>query len=139
MFRVRPQATWIVSPGNRSTRGAMRDLVIKAVDLLHRGVHLLVVDHFPAGPRDPNGTHGAIWEELDDRPFTLPPDRPLTVASYVGGAVQEAFVEPAAIGEPLPDMALFLSPEIYVSVPLEKTYLSAWEDVPEYWRGVLEA
>jgi hypothetical protein len=34
-------------------------------------------------------------------------------------------------------MPLFLTPEVYVSVPLEATYLAAWEGMPEYWRDVL--
>jgi len=41
---------------------------------------LLSVDLLPPGPRDPNGIHGAIWGELTDDPFTLPPDEPLTLA-----------------------------------------------------------
>jgi hypothetical protein len=34
-------------------------------------------------------------------------------------------------------MPLFLTPEVYVPVPLEPTYQSAWDAVPTYWRGVL--
>ena len=127
----------IVSPGNKSTRGALRDFTGKAADLLRRGVHLLVVDLFPPGHRDPEGIHGAIWEELADSDFVLPEGRPLTLASYVGGATQEAFVETIAAGSPLPDMPLFLAEEQYVPIPLEKTYQSAWEAVPEFWRGWL--
>jgi tetratricopeptide (TPR) repeat protein len=35
------------------------------------------------------------------------------------------------------DMPLFLTPGVYVPVPLEKTYQSAWEAVPSFWRDVL--
>ena len=48
-------------------------------------------------------------------------------------------VEPVAVGGVLPDMPLFLTSGIYVSVPLEVTYLSAWEEVPARWREVLTA
>ena len=51
----------------------------------------------------------------------------------------EAFVEPAAVGAVLADMPMFLTPEVYVPVPLEMTYMSAWESVPAYWREVLTA
>jgi len=129
----------IVSPGNKSTRGALRTFAEKAADLLRRGVHLLVIDPFPPGPRDPQGIHGAIWDELDNSNFVLPVGRPLTLVSYIGGISQDAFIEPVAVGAPLPDMALFLTPDVYVLVPLEKTYRSAWEAVPAFWQKVLEA
>ncbi len=32
-------------------------------------------------------------------------------------------------------MPLFLTPEVYIPLPLERTYESAWEAVPAYWRG----
>ena len=129
----------IVSPGNKSTRGAMRAFVDKAAELLRRGIHLMIVDPFPPSARDPEGIHGVIWSELDNSDFTLPTHRPLTLASYIGGVCQEAFIEPVAVGALLPDMPLFLTAENYVQVPLEKTYQSAWEAVPAFWRGVLEA
>ena len=66
----------------------------------------------------------------------LPPDRPLTLAAYAAGAELRAFIEPVAVDLPLPDMPLFLEPEIYVNVPLETTYLAAFAAVPRYWRNV---
>ncbi len=44
-----------------------------------------------------------------------------------------------AVGQPLPDMPLFLTPDNYVSVPLEASYLDAWRGDPQRWRRVLEA
>ena len=44
-----------------------------------------------------------------------------------------------AVGDTLPEMPLFLTPEVYVPVPLEATYRAAWEGVPEFWRDVLSA
>jgi hypothetical protein len=73
------------------------------------------------------------------RPFSsLPPDKPLTLASYEAGPAQAAYVEPIGIGEALPDMPLFLAPERYVNVPLEATYMAAYSGVPLRWRWVLE-
>jgi hypothetical protein len=128
----------IVSPGNKNNRHGLRAFVEKAVELLRGGIHLLILDPFPPGPRDPQGIHKAIWDEYTDSDFTLPPDRPLTLAAYIGGPCPEAFVEPTAVGRPLAEMPLFLAPDSYILVPLEPTYQSAWEAVPAYWRGVLQ-
>ncbi len=129
----------IVSPGNKNNRHGVRAFVEKAVEFLRAGVHLLVVDLFPPSPRDPEGIHKVIWDEIEDRPFALPPDRPLTLAAYVGYPIPEAFVEPTAVGLGLPGMPLFLTPKVYVPVPLEETYQAAWEAVPAFWRNVLTA
>jgi len=127
----------IVSPGNKNNRNGLRAFVTKAVEMLQAGVHLLIVDLLPPGPRDPQGIHQVLWEELmGESDFTLPADAPLTLASYVGGG-SEAFVEPTAVGVSLIDMPLFLTPEVYVPVPLEATYQSAWEGLAAFWRGVL--
>jgi hypothetical protein len=53
----------IVSPGNKSNQAALNAFVRKARGALAAGVHLLLVDLFPPGPRDPTGMHGAIWGE----------------------------------------------------------------------------
>jgi hypothetical protein len=127
----------IVSPGNKTARHALRAFVDKAAQVLRAGIHLVIIDLFPPGQRDPQGTHKAIWDEFIDNDFTLPADKPLTFVSYIGGRFPEAFIEPLAVGAPLPEMPLFLTPEIYIPLPLETTYGSAWEAVPSYWRDVL--
>jgi hypothetical protein len=128
----------IVSPGNKSSRYALRTFVEKAVEALYRGYHLLIVDLFPPTPRDPQGIHGAIWEEISNDPFELPAGEPLTLAAYSAGPVKLAWVEPTAVGRELIDMPLFLEPEIYVNVPLEATYQAAYRGVPRRWKQVLE-
>jgi len=127
-----------VSPGNKSSRHGLRSFVDKAAEALRAGIHLLIVDLFPPGPCDPQGIHKAIWDEFVDSDFTLSPDKPLILASYSGGPTKEAFVDPVAVGQKLPDMPLFLTQHVYVPVPLEATYQSAWEAVPAFWREVLE-
>lgn len=109
----------------------------KAEELLRAGIHLLIVDLFPPGPRDPQGIHRAIWDQFDDNDFTLPADKQLTQVAYIGGPCPEAFIQPTAVGGTLSEMPLFLDPDTYVPVPLEATYQAAWEGVPEYWRNVL--
>ena len=129
----------ILSPGNKSSRHALRSFVDKAAAALVRGYHLLLVDLQPPGPRDPHGIHGALWEEIGDDPYVAPADKPLTLAAYSAGPVKTAYIEPTAVGDVLPDMPLFLDPERYVSLPLEPTYQAAWRGVPRRWRTVLEA
>jgi hypothetical protein len=129
----------IVSPGNKDSRHAVRAFASKAADYLHARINLLIVDLFPPGRRDPQGIHKVIWDELHEEPFELPPDQPLTVASYAAGAEIVAYVEPVAVGEPLPDAALFLTWDRHVPCPLEATYQTAWEQFPAPLRGPLEA
>jgi hypothetical protein len=128
----------IVSPGNKNSRREFDAFVKKADEILKAGIHLLIVDLFPPGPRDPQGIHRAIWGDgPEDDAVTPPPDKPLTCAAYIGGRPREGFVEPVAVGDALPEMPLFLTPGVYVPVPLETTYRSAWEAVPAVWREVL--
>jgi hypothetical protein len=129
----------IVSPGNKSSRHALTSFVDKAVEALFRGYHLLLIDLFPPGPRDPQGIHAAIWSELCDDPFVLPSDEPLTLVAYSAGSRKRAYIEPTAVGRALIDMPLFLTEDAYVPVPLEATYLAAYRGVPRRWREVLEA
>ncbi len=128
----------ILSPGNKSSRHAIRTFLEKAVAARTQGIHLLLADLFPPGPRDPRGIHVALWEKLtgDAPPGVI--DKPLTLAAYSGGPAPTAYVEPVAVGDVLPDMPLFLDPEQYVNVPLEATYRAAYEGVPEYYRQILE-
>jgi hypothetical protein len=129
----------IVSPGNKAARNAFRAFVLKALELLEGGVHLLLIDLFPFGRRDPRGCHDAIWQEYTgEAEFTPPPGLTLTLVSYRAGPVPEAFVEPTAVGRALIDMPVFLTPETYVLLPLEPTYRAAFDAVPAYWRDVIE-
>jgi len=120
----------IVSPGNKNSRHALRSFADKALELIRQGVNLLVVDLFPPGPRDPQGIHPLIWDEITDQPFAPPPCKPLTLAAYQCEPTKTAYVEPVAVGEPLPDMPLFLSGEWHVQTPLEETYQTAWDVMP---------
>jgi hypothetical protein len=129
----------ILSPGNKAGQSAITSFTLKAQDLLAAGVHLAVVDLFPPTPRDPQGIHPIILGEDESDTFRFDPDKPLTCASYIGGPGAEAFVEPIAVGDTLPDLPLFLTPLEYVPVPLQATYASAFDAVPEFWREVLTA
>lgn len=127
----------IVSPGNKDNTSGLKTFVRKAGKLLRRGVHLLIVDLFPPSVRDPHGIHKAIWDPFKEEPFDLPPDKPLTLAAYVAGYEKVAYVENVAVGDQLPDMPIFLTPDHYVPCPLEATYQVAWGVFPAALKGPL--
>jgi hypothetical protein len=129
----------VVSPGNKNSRHGLLSFVEKATRIMRAGIHLVILDLVPPSRRDPQGIHKAIWDEIIDNDFSLSPDNPLTLVSYIGGPIPEAFIEPTSVGSVLPEMPLFLTPEVYVPLPLEPTYRSAWEDVPSYWRDILSS
>ena len=129
----------VVSPGNKAGRNALRAFVDKAAELLDNHIHVLVLDLLPPGRRDPQGIHGEIWDAIAGEEYTAPPGRPLTLAAYESGATVRAYVVAAAVGDPLPDMPLFLEPGAHVLAPLEATYQAAFAAVPRRWRRVLEA
>ncbi len=128
----------IVSPGNKSHRRAFQDFVNKACEFLEHRIHLLLIDPFPPGPRDPQGIHAAIWEQVQDAQFELPADQSLTFVAYECDHITRAYIETLAVGQLLPDMPLYLEPHGYVMVPLEATYQAAFTEMPRRWQTVLE-
>jgi hypothetical protein len=128
----------IVSPGNKDSRNSLRSIVEKAVAFLRGGIHLLIVDLFPPSDRDPQGIHKAIWDEFADEPFALPAGKRLTLVAYQTGDGITAHIEPLGVGDPMPDMPLFLAPGAHVLVPLEATYAATWAACPEPIRELVE-
>jgi hypothetical protein len=128
----------IVSPGNKDTRHAFQSFVSKAIQFIDAGIHLLIVDPFPPTPRDPQGIHKAIWDEIGDRHFELPSGKPLTLVSYEVGDKTIAYVEPISVGDTIPNMPLYLAPGQYVQCPLEATYCTTWGVFPDALKGQLE-
>ncbi len=120
----------VISPGNKASRNAFRALIDKACQLLEHRIHLLLLDLFPPGRRDPHGLHAAIWEEITDEAFEPSTDKPLAMAAYESALTIKAYLEPVAVGDSLPTMPLFLEADGYVPVPLEATYQAAFAKVP---------
>jgi hypothetical protein len=117
----------------------LRRFVEKAGDLLGQGVHLLVIDLFPPGPRDPQGVHAAVWDDAGgSAPAARPADKPLTVAAYDAGPPAVAYVNLLAVGDPLPEAPIFLRPEHYVPAPLEATYQETWRTFPNPLKRLLQ-
>ena len=105
----------IVSPGNKIARCYSR-VRAKAVDSLKRGPF---VDCGFVSPnrRNPQGIHHVIWRRIRDEPPELPKDKPLTLAAYISGSAIAAHIEPVAVGDPLPDMPLYLRLRTISHVP----------------------
>jgi len=128
----------IVSPGNKAGRHALQAFVDKAAELLDKRVHLLILDLHPPGSFDSQGIHGAIWPYITGVDYEAPSDKRLTLAAYESAETLRGYIEPVALGDVLPAMPLFYEPHVYVNVPLEATYESAFLGVPRRWRRVLE-
>jgi hypothetical protein len=128
----------ILSPGNKDRAASIEEFAEKVDSALKAGIHVLVVDLFGPTRFDPQGIHGAIWAEFDSATYDLPEGEPLTLASYEAGVTPEAYVEHLALGDPLPDMPLFLDIGTYINVPLEPTYEAAFRGMPAIYRSRLE-
>lgn len=124
----------IVSKANKAGRRPFEDFVRKASEFFRHRVHLLILDLHPPTARDPQGIHGAIWEDIAGEAYEAPADKPLTLAAYEASSGIRAYVEPVAVGDRLIDMPLFLAFRRHVPVPLEATYREAFESVPRRWR-----
>jgi hypothetical protein len=128
----------VISPGNKAGRAEFRAIVNKSVDFLRQGVHLLVIDLFPPGKRDPQGIHKAIWDEFREEEFALPTGKPLILVSYDAGPPRVAYVEAVAVGDALPDMSIFLEPGFHVPAPLDVTYQTTWDAFPHPLKKLLK-
>lgn len=127
----------IVSPGNKHSERALKAFVDKSASLLEGGTHLLIVDLFPPTPRDPAGLHSAIVAGLGETPTQLSADKPLACVSYHCDGDLIAYIEPLAVGDPMPDMPLFLSLRGHVVVPLAATYDATWAACPQPIRDLV--
>jgi hypothetical protein len=131
----------IVSPGNKPSEIAVQGFSKKLAEAMRRGCHLMVFDVHPPTPRDPRGMHVRFWQDSfgeTDVPGVTH-EQPLGMAAYRCDLAPTAYFEPLAVGDVLIDMPVFLTPDLYVNVPLEATYLDAWRGVPDRWKRVIEA
>lgn len=124
----------IISRSNKDSRHRMDQSLQKIAAAFDAGYHALVIDLYPPGTFDPQGIHGAIWDYLFGTRPPAPQDRPLTLVSNGVEPPTTAYVEPVAVGVPLPDMPLFLDAGWYVKIPLEETYSQTWEGFPAPWK-----
>ncbi len=135
----------IVSVGNKQSQHELEQLFSKLDQALSRGCHLLVIDLHPPNRLTPNGLHAAFWEHRAGTGHRVTTEKPLGLSAYRAHRPGEnvvhprAWFQPVAVGEELPDMPLFLTASHYINVPLESTYLEAWQGVPGRWKRVIES
>lgn len=128
----------IVSPGNKHSPLEVKKFVEKCNAALERGIHLLIIDILPPGKHDPQGIHASLWNYRYSESHGVSSEEPLGLSSYRVDDVPRAYFQPLAVGQPLPDMPVFLTPRHYVNVPLESSYAESYRGVPERWRRVIE-
>jgi len=129
----------LVSPANKRARASFRAFVNKSLNYLYSGIHLLLIDPFAPGRGDPQGMHAVIWRRYGGHPKPRPDGGLRTVVSYSVGKKIAVYLEPFDLGDPVPDMSLFLVPGKAITVPLESTYQEAWDNVPDQIRDKLLA
>jgi hypothetical protein len=127
----------IVSPANKDRIAHVEEFAGRVADALRAGIHVLILDLFPPGRHDPNGLHEAIIQQFSPSTYELPVPDGRTFAAYIGGPRDKAFIAHPRVGEELPVMPLFLTPEWYVNVPLASSYDMAWRGTPTVWREAL--
>lgn len=133
----------IVSPGNKRGRKALVDFVEKTQNFLAEGINVVLIDILPPNKLAPTGLHPLIWEDEHDSTFDPTAEEPLTLAAYRAEEpdttdVTEAFLERLAVGGVLPDMPAYIEPDHFINVPLEATYMRAWESCPKDMRYYVE-
>jgi hypothetical protein len=129
----------LVSPRNKDRALSVGDFAGKVAGLVRRGVHVVVIDILPPGRFDPGGMHAAIWPGLDTEPDPVAPpaDQPLTFAGYRADERPVAYLSYAGVGQPLPDVPLFLDDGVFVEVPLEQTYMTNYAELPAELKAAL--
>lgn len=130
----------IVSPGNKNNQARYDAFVHTTVAAVRRRVNVLLVDVHKTGKFDQDGINACIRNILSphSKPIIDKP-RHSTLASYCPDPPRslDIYLEHVAPDMPLPDMPIFLNPDRYVNVPLEATYLEAWNGMPDFWRNVV--
>ncbi|NNJ25478.1 DUF4058 family protein [Alienimonas chondri] len=127
----------LASPGNKDRPASVDRFVSKLTEAMEDGVHVVLIDLLPPGRPDPAGLHGAMLEALG-RGYEPPADKPLCAVGYQVGPRWRAYAEPLAVGDPLPTVPLFLTPERYVPLPLGSSYKIARGGIGRFWEEVLD-
>ncbi|MCZ2341629.1 MAG: DUF4058 family protein [Bacteroidales bacterium] len=130
----------LVSPSNKDGPKQTTTFVAKLVDLIETGIHLVVIDLIPPGTSNPGGLHPLIWASLTaGEPADTPPaDRPLSCISYAADESPIAYLNYAAVGQPLPGVPLYLTHSYFVTLPLEETYMWCYDRIPGILKAELE-
>ncbi len=121
----------IVTPDDKHRFHRFGSFAAWAVEVIRSGVALLMVDLFPTEPGSKLDITEALWDEFVQEELDLPSNKPLTLIAFSSGAENTVYLEPVSVGDVLPTMPLFLKPDLYVPVPLETSYQTSWNAIPE--------
>ncbi len=127
----------VLSNANKASKIELDRFVDKVDAALGSDIHVLLIDVYPPNRLAPQGIHGKVWAALGQEPDRWPKNRPLTAASYEAGETVNAYIQPFAVGDPVPVMPLFLQRGFYVNIPMERAYLGALELMPKHYRDLL--
>ncbi len=128
----------LVSPGNKISEQNTKEFVAKLREFVNRSVNILVIDPFPPKKHDLGGLHRLLCSELgEDNAEPLPPEQPLLAMAVDAAGECSVYAEPFAVGQPIPQMPLFLAPGQYVDAPIEEAYRVSWDVLPNILKNEL--
>ena len=129
----------LVSHANKASRVHSERFIEKSLNLLAKGIHLMVIDVQPGTTLVPRGFHEKICEAYAASPLSQPEGRSCQLASYevLETAIVRSHVVPLRAGDELPEMPVFLLPHQFVRLPLEPSYREAFASLPRKFREAL--
>ncbi len=110
----------MIAPAYKADGAMIEAFVKKSLATLKRGVHVTIVDVLPDPVELPGGFGQAITSRVAE-----------------AGAVCSAHPRPCAVGEAIPPLSLHLTATLFVTLPLEDAYLTAWAGFPKFLRDGL--
>lgn len=130
----------IVSQGNKDARARVEQFVAKSLGFIDAGVHLLIIDLQSPTNLVPRGFHALVCESLGHEAPLFPEGRDRQTVSYqvIESGFPRSHLVPVGIGDPLPEMPVFLLPHHFVRVPLEPAYGAAFRSLGRRFREALQ-
>lgn len=127
----------LASAANKDRPESVAAYVGKARAALNAGVHLVHLDLLPPTRFTPAGLGGAIWSAVDGEDYPFTTERPLAADAIQAGRVLELYANPLGVGDEFPEVPLFLTPDLYVDLPLSAAYAEAFEEAAPQDRELL--
>jgi hypothetical protein len=123
----------LISPANKDRAGSRRTFAAKCAGHLKHGIGLVIVDIVTARAANLHKELFAVLEVKSRRPVWHSPTG-LYATAYRPVPVRknprvEVWPEVLALGKPLPDMPLWVSPEFSVPVRLEQSYVATCQSL----------
>jgi len=97
-----------------------RESILKQQD-----IPFILVDLHPQGVRNPDRSDSDSRNEM-------------SVVSHSPKPIYRTLIESVTVGDKLPAMPLLIESVGYINIPLEETYLAAFESTPQLYRKLLE-